>query len=464
MSRPDDAVGTGGRSSLYGTSASPEEQRKALARGDVTVAVHGLRETGVRAATELAELTGTVTGVDPDPDAVERIQRADSVAAGRTSLSSLVAELVEMNALGARTDPVPAAVHVVTVPPGRSSTTGDSREAIRGNGRDGLRETIARVGSVLRGGDLVVVESVVPPGTTAGLVAPTLADESGLDPGTFGVATAPPRIRAGRTDERPPDDGPRIVGGTDAESTRAAALVYQARVDGAVVTAPDAGAVECARLIEDGYREVTVALANEFVRQSDDLGVDVREAIALANTNPAIDVPDPGLAVDAVTTSDAPLASGKDREGRLVSTARSINSVMPAHVVRKLTERLAIGGREIGDASVCLLGLTTRPNAMEVGDSPARDVAAILSALGATVYGVDPHVDDADGFDLELASTGALPELARKVDALVVLSPHREFGRIDWDGVSRTLVFDASGVVELDDASHDVYTLGSGDR
>ncbi|MFB6159806.1 MAG: nucleotide sugar dehydrogenase [Haloferacaceae archaeon] len=444
------------RVALYDTPLSDADQRRALGGARTPVAVYGLGKMGLPLAAVYADCTGAVVGVDVDPDVVERVNRGECPVEGEPRLPELVARTVADGSLEATTDHRRAAerarIHVVIVPTGVRGTEPDL---------SALFSVTEHVGAELDDGDLVVVECTVPPGTCRNRVLPTLERASGRSLGEFGLAFCPERTSSGRAVRDVRGAHPKIVGGADAESTRAATLVYDELTDNEVVPVSDLTTAECVKVFEGVYRDVNIALANELATFVDDLDTDVTEAIEAANTQPYCDIHRPGAGVGGHCIPYYPyfLTAQVSGDASLLHTARRVNDAMPGFVVRKLREGLARTGTTLDGASVLLLGLAYRPGVNETRKSPARPIARRLSRLGATVHGVDPVVDG-DGFDLRPTPLADVPDL--DVDAAVLVTAHEAFDRIDWTAFPPLVVVDGRQALDLADTDHRVYTVGQG--
>ena len=443
--------------SLYGSRAPTEAQRRAFRSGEVPVAVYGLGKMGLPLAAVFAERTGNVTGVDIDPEVVERIADGESPVDGEPGLPELVAELVAADDLRATTAPVAAAaaasVHVVIVP-----------TILRGTEPDlsNLQAAVEAIGAGLDPGDLVLVESTVPPGTCLDVVEPTLVAESGLAPEQFGLAFCPERTKSGRALADIRGTHPKIVGGRDPESTRAARLVYEHVTSNDVLVAPDITTAECVKVFEGVYRDVNIALANELARIADELDVDVTRAIDLANTQPFCDIHDPGVGVGGHCIPYYPyfLVSPLQTSFPLIETAREVNDAMPAFAADWLARQLEWSGVPVDESRVLLLGLAYRPGVDETRASPAAPLATALGEMGATVYGTDPVVTDTSEFDLTPVDLDEVEDLA--LDGVVLVTAHPEFEAIDWDAFDDLVVVDGRNALDLSDTGHCVYTIGAG--
>jgi len=231
---------------FYGSDASPAEQREAFRSGEVPVGVYGLGKMGLPLAAVYAETCGNVVGADVDPAVVESVNRGDCHVDREPGLDALVEKTVSAGALRATESPRTAAeaasVHVLIVP----TPITDANEPDLSI----LQAVVEDVAAGLSAGDLVVVECTVPPGTTRDAVQPTLAQESDLDGDEFGVAVCPERTSSGRALKDIRGAYPKVVGGVDDESTRAAALLYGELTTNDVIQVPDATTAEAVKVFE----------------------------------------------------------------------------------------------------------------------------------------------------------------------------------------------------------------------
>jgi UDP-N-acetyl-D-mannosaminuronic acid dehydrogenase len=438
----------------YGSGLDPAEFRAAFTTGRFPVAVVGLGKMGLPLAAVYADVTGAVVGVDLDERRVDAVNDGETPVSGEPGLPELVERTVADGALTATSDGVEAAdaaaIHVLLVP-----TTTESRE---GADLSAMRAAAETVGEGLSAGDLVIVESTVPPRTCADVLTPLLARESGLDPESFGVAFCPERTASGRALRDIRGAYPKVVGGTDAAATRAARFVYEEITDNDVLPV-EATTAECVKVFEGVYRDVNIALANELATFADELDADVRDAISVANTLPMCDIHDPGVGVGGHCIPYYPyfLLSEFDTEGALMRTARAVNDAMPTRVADRLVERFESRGG-IDGQRVVLLGVTYRPGVAETRKSPAIPLGERLVAAGADVSAVDPLLDDDGGLPFPLVSLDSLRDSSPA--AVVVVTPHEEFGGIDWDTLDPMVVVDGRDAFDLDGTHHDVLTVG----
>ena len=292
------------------------------------------------------------------------------------------------------------------------------------------------VGAVLAPGDLFVLESTTYPGTTEEVVAPLLREASGHD--DFLLAYSPERIDPGN-----PTYGiantPKVVGGTTPAATKAAAALYEQVVDTVVLTKGTREA-EMAKLLENTFRHVNIALVNEMAVFCRELGVDLWDAIDAAATKPfgfMPFTPGPGVGGHCIPVDPSYLSWRVKKLGfsfRFVELAQEINARMPAYVVTRLADLLNDAGLAVSRSRVLCLGVAYKPGVADCRESPALEVMALLEAKGATVVYCDPHVPT-----WATAPRCPSPPSARRGRRRPVLTAHPSF---DWDSSAPRLVLD----------------------
>ena len=457
--------------SLYGSCASPSVQRRSLVAGEVPVAVYGLGKMGLPIAAVFAEVTGNVVGADIDPDVVEAVNAGDSHVAGEPGLDALVADRVEAGALSAVSDPREAAaaasVHVIIVPTLLTESDAADLAAV-----DAAVDAIA---TELSPGDAVFVESTVPPRTCADRIAPRLAELSGLVPDAFGVAFCPERTSSGTALRDIREAYPKVVGGVDDESTRVASLVYGEVTDNEVVPVRDAATAEATKVFGGVYRDVNIALANEFARYAEATGIDVREAIEASNSQPHSHIlsPGPGVGGHCIPVYPYFLTNGFDADSPLIRIARIVNDEMPSYAVGELRSILRREGDEgegegekrsdpgrgaLDGARTLVLGVAYHPGVDETRNSPAIEIIEELRRHGAAVDAVDPVVTDFGPFAATRLSAAEAVE--NDYDAVVVTTPHEAFSAFDWDALDATTVLDCHDALDLSGTDHRRYAIG----
>lgn len=296
----------------------------------------------------------------------------------------------------------------------------------------------------LRPGATVVVESTSYPGTTQEQVLPWLEDGSGLAAGTdFYLGYSPERIDPGNSTWTLTTT-PKIVSGIDDGSLAAVQAFYDGVVERTVPVSSPREA-ELAKLIENTFRHVNIALVNELAMFANDLGINVWEAIDAASTKPfgfMPFTPGPGVGGHCLPIDPSYLSWRVERSlgksFRFVELADDINRHMPDYVIHRLMLAFNERGRAIRGSRILLLGLAYKKNTGDARESPAVRVAQLLAGLGADVRAADPHVAEARAIDGLVARVEPTAEEVSSADAVVLLTDHDAF---DFEDIGKRARF-----------------------
>jgi UDP-N-acetyl-D-mannosaminuronic acid dehydrogenase len=277
----------------------------------------------------------------------------------------------------------------------------------------------------LRKGNLVVLESTSPPRTTVDLVRPIL-ERTGLKAGVdFYLCYSPERVLPGQI-LRELIENARVVGGITPESAEAGCALYATFVKGEIV-ATDATTAEMVKLMENTTRDVNIAIANEFARLAEKFGVDVWEAIGLANRHPRINIlkPGPGVGGHCISVDPWFFVESAPELTPLIYHARQVNDQQPYFVLEKVKQ--ALGSLE--NKKIAAFGLAYKPDVDDLRESPAVEVTRLLQKEGAQVKAWEPFKPDANlpGIDMATSRDSALQD----ADLLLLLVKHTEFSRFE---------------------------------
>jgi UDP-N-acetyl-D-glucosamine dehydrogenase len=294
---------------------------------------------------------------------------------------------------------------------------------------------------------LVILESTTYPGTTDDLVRPIL-ESSGLRAGRdFLLAYSPERIDPGN-EEFPPRSVPKIVGGSTPEATGVAALFYGQVVDKVVVVS-SCRAAELAKLLENTFRHVNIALVNEMAMLSHEMGIDVWEVIDAAASKPfgfMTFYPGPGVGGHCIPLDPTFLAWQVRRDGgrqfRLLEQAQDVNAQMPAYVASRISEALNEAGKATKAANVLVLGVSYKPDVGDIRESPALKTINHLFRRGAHVTFHDPYVSEVMVNGTVLHRTELTRRAVEAADCVAILTPHRVYD-LEWIVEHARSVFDA---------------------
>jgi UDP-N-acetyl-D-glucosamine dehydrogenase len=302
---------------------------------------------------------------------------------------------------------------------------------------DAAAKTLSRY---LRPGATVILESTSYPGTTQEYVQPMLEQGSGLTAGRdFYLGYSPERIDPGNVTWTLTTT-PKVVAGIDDGSLTAVRNFYDTIVDQTVPVASPREA-ELAKLIENTFRHVNIALVNELAMFAHDLGIDIWEAIRAASTKPfgfMPFTPGPGVGGHCLPIDPSYLSWRVERAlgktFRFVELADDINSHMPDYVVNRLMMAFNARGQAIRGTRILLLGLAYKKNTGDARESPAVRVAELLSALGAEVRAADPHVVEPTPVDNLITRVELTDDEVAAADAVIMLADHEAF---DVDAVAK---------------------------
>lgn len=296
-----------------------------------------------------------------------------------------------------------------------------------------LEDSASTLARYLRPGGTVVIESTSYPGTTQEKVLPLLEKGSGLVAGRdFHLGFSPERIDPGNLTWTLVTT-PKIVSGIDEPSLKAIKAFYDTVVDRTVVVSSPREA-ELAKLVENTFRHVNIALVNELAMYAHDLGIDVWEAIDAASTKPfgfMRFTPGPGVGGHCLPIDPSYLSWRVERalgkSFRFVELANDINSHMPDYVVHRIMMSFNAQGRPVKGAQILLLGLAYKKNTGDARESPAVRVSELLAAMGAELRVADPYVVEATAMDGMVPRVEPTPAELAAADAVVLLTDHEAF-------------------------------------
>lgn len=418
------------------------------------ICVLGLGYIGLPTAGTLATRGVKVVGVDVNPLVINSLQKGQ-VHLYEPGLGELIAEALTSGNLIVSGQPEPADAFEIAVP----TPFFDDKRADMTYVQSAAEAIVPH----LRPGNLVLLESTSPPRTTVDLVVPIL-EKSGLKAGVdFFVAYSPERVLPGQI-LRELVENTRVVGGITPESAQAAHDFYVLFVTGEIVQT-DATTAEMVKLMENTYRDVNIAIANEFSRLADRFGVDVWEAISLANRHPRVKIlrPGPGVGGHCISVDPWFLVEAAPDLINVIRAARQVNDSQPLFAAR-LVER-SLGN--LSGKRIAALGLAFKPDVDDLRESPAIEVVHLLLQAGAQVTIYEPYKLD---FSIEGAqSAQSLEDAIAQADAIVLLVGHSQLSALDPAVVAkmtraRIAVDTVNGWQPADwqSAGFDMYRLGVG--
>jgi len=374
------------------------------------ICVLGLGYVGLPTACMLAVQGHRVIGVDVEQGVIQTISKG-GIHIEEAGLKTMLQAAINSGNLVAKTEVEPADAFIIAVP---TPLARDKRADIS------CVERAARsIVPVLAGGNLVILESTVPPGTTENLLCKTLS-ESGLEPGAdFHVAHSPERVLPGNIfSELVSND--RVIGGITPQSAEAARELYSSFVEGEILLT-DATTAEMVKLVENTFRDVNIALANELAMIATERDVDIFEIIALANRHARVNVhqPGPGVGGHCIPIDPWFMIERSGEADGLIRRSREINDSMPARIAGLVREIVEPG------AKISIWGVTYKGNVDDTRETPALQVINELRKGDYALGIFDFHARD---FDCELDS---LESAVDGADSILLLVDHREFKYLD---------------------------------
>ena len=405
-----------------------------------TLCVVGLGYIGLPTASTFATHGLHVVGVDINPEIVQKLNQGE-VHLFEPGLRTLVQAAVQSGNLVVRSQPEPADAFIIAVP---TPFKEDKRADL-----DFVKAAAETIVPHLRSGNLVILESTSPPRTTVDVVAPIL-EKSGLKAGTdFDLAYSPERVLPGQI-LRELIENARVIGGITPASAQAGKDLYGTFVTGDIIMT-DATTAEMVKLMENTYRDINIAAANEFARLADQFQVDIWEAIALANRHPRVKILNPGPGVGGHCISVDPwfLVEAAPENAQLILGARRVNDEQPAYVVDFMRRKTG----ELQGKRIAALGLAYKADVDDLRESPAISAVELLRDAGAQVITYEPFKTD---FAVEGVPAAAnLEEALKDADLILLLVGHVQFKKLVPQEVkamsSAKMVVDAVNVWERAD-------------
>ncbi|MCM3744119.1 nucleotide sugar dehydrogenase [Sporosarcina luteola] len=419
-----------------------------------SICIIGLGYIGLPTAVMFANHGHKVHGVDINESVVESI-RNKKLHIEENGLQERLDEAIDSNMFTVSTTPIKADVFILAVPsPIKEDKTANLEY---------IRSAAKAIAPFVEKGNLVILESTVPPRTVQDVVIPELIP-TGLEIGTeLFVSHSPERVIPGRVFEELISND-RIIGGVNEESAKMTSDLYRSFVKGQMHETDDTTA-ELVKVMENTYRDVNIALANELAKLSATIGVNVWEAIRLANFHPRVNIhqPGPGVGGHCIAVDPWFLVELNPEIAKIINLSRKTNDGMPAYTADFLTTILQAKGIETTNAKVAVLGLAFKGNIDDMRESPSVDVVEELQKRALDAVAFDPHIKQNN---LEI-QTQNMDEALKGAQAAIILTSHDEFKDLDpaqiADLMESKIVIDTKQCIDREKwqaAGFEVYVLG----
>ena len=427
------------------------------------ICVLGLGYIGLPTASTFATHGIQVVGVDVNRRVLDTLSNG-GIHIHEPGLRTIVEAAIKSGKLSVSDKPEEADAFLIAVPtPFYADKAGEfNGEPYKLADMRAVSSAAEAIVPYLRKGNLVILESTSPPRTTVDLVKPIL-ERSGLKAGPdFHLAYSPERVLPGQI-LRELIENARVIGGVTPESAQAGAELYATFVKGEIIQT-DSTTAEMVKIMENTTRDVNIAIANEFARLADRFGVDVWEAIKLANLHPRINIlsPGPGVGGHCISVDPWFFVEAAPDLTPLIYTARKVNDEQP-HFVMSLMQK-ALGS--LKGKKIAALGLAYKPDVDDLRESPAAEVAHLLIDAGAEVRAFEPFkLDGLPGIPM----AASLEETLKGADAVLLLVRHTQFRELEPSKVaamtSARVIVDTVSAWNSDvwqEAGFQVFRLGVG--
>jgi len=416
-----------------------------------TISIIGLGYIGLPTATLFASRKKKVIGVDVNPHVVKTINQG-KIHIVEPELDMLVHSAVTEGYLRATTTPEPAEAFLIAVP--TPFTDGHKPDLSY------IEAAAKAIAPVLTKGNLVILESTSPVGTTEKLAQwlaharPDLTfPQQAAEAADIQIAYCPERVLPGKVvHELVAND--RVIGGMTRKASEMAVALYKTFVEGECVIT-NARTAEMCKLTENSFRDVNIAFANELSMICDKLGIDVWELIALANRHPRVNILQPGCGVGGHCIAVDPwfIVDSTPEEARLIRTAREVNDHKPEWVVDKIKAAIADvlaanPGKSMADIKVACLGLAFKPDIDDLRESPAVEITEKVARLGCQVLVVEPNIESLPPtLDKPNISFSLLATALSNADVVCILVRHKPFIKAGGDIRRHGHVLDPAGIL-----------------
>ncbi|WP_352420556.1 nucleotide sugar dehydrogenase [Proteiniborus sp.] len=397
------------------------------------ICVLGLGYIGLPTSVMLALNGYKVIGVDINEDILDSIKKG-KLNIKEPYLADMLSELISTKSLILKNSPVECNGFIICVPtPMQNDNTCD------------LSYVLSAINSItpyIKKGNIIIIESTMPPTTTRKVIKP-LIEKNGLTVGKdVYLAFCPERVLPGNIINEIIHNN-RIIGGITPRCEKKALQIYSSFVKGEIVTT-DTDTAEMTKLVENVYRDVNIALANELAKICNKLGIDVLQVIKFANNHPRVYLhnPGPGVGGHCIPIDPYFLIEKSPELANIISMAREINLSMPNFIVSKVNALL----KNIHNPKIAVWGISYKGNTDDIRESPALKIIELLNKKGYNISIFEPL---AKGKSMQ---TCTIEESILEADLILILADHQEFKDIAYDKIAKQMktpiIFDTKNIID----------------
>lgn len=426
---------------------------------DITIAIYGLGKMGLPLAVVFADYGFKVIGVGKNPKNVEKINRGINPVTGEENLDQMLKLVINKKNLSATTDGIEASkksdVKIIIIP---TFLTAINRPDL-----NIVEEVTENIAQGLNKGDIVILESTAPPGTTLNFIASLLEKISGLKLNKdFSVAHCPERTSSGTAiADIMGRLNPKIIGCSDKKTAKILEWLYRKINKKGVVVVSDPTIAEMVKVSEGLYRDLNIAYANNLYLICRELGIDSQEVIKAANTDRACHIlsPGPGVGGHCIPVYPYFILNSVKKNKELIKLARSINDNMSNHIISLVEGALRENGKDLKEANILVLGIAYRGGVKETRKSPGIKITKEIIVRSKNVYVYDPMFNQDEIKDMGLE----YKDNFKNIDCIIITTEQSEFKSLDWNFISEQMktkvVIDAKNIINKDNLEKLGFTI-----
>ncbi len=414
----------------------------------MNISVIGLGYIGLPTAAILASKNLNVTGIDINLDIVEKIKNR-LISLNEPDLKSLVNDVVSRGKLTVQSEPAPADIYIISVPtPLKDNNKPDISY---------IKKALLSIVQLLKKGDLIILESTSPVGTTEKLVEwigeerldLNLPDYDKRDnEADISIAYCPERVLPGKIIEELVMNN-RIIGGISKRCSEKASQLFEHFVVSKCYLT-DSRTAELCKLVENSYRDVNIAFANELSLICDKLEIDVWQLISLANHHPRVDIlrPGPGVGGHCIAVDPWFIIDKSKSESKIIKTARMVNDNKPNFVIQKIDQCVKKINKKKSKIKISSFGLSFKANVDDLRESPAVEIASRIQEMNFLEHFiVEPNIiNKPSSLKIEGAQLVSIQYALDVSDIIVLLVDHDEFKKIDPAMLKEKEIIDTRGI------------------
>ena len=408
----------------------------AVKNGDVTIAIYGAGKVGLPIAVVFAETGANVIAVDINEEIVKKINAGENPVKNEAGLDEKFLKCYKSGNLKASTELISSAkkadVIIVIVP----TILGEDNVL----NIDPLKISFENIGKGIEPGDLVILESTIPPNYMDQKIKPILEENSKLKAGKdFGLGFSPERVYSGRIIQDLVDNYPKVVSGIDERSAEIMKILYGMVAKKGVIKLSNMRTAEAMKVFEGIYRDVNIALANELALIAERLDIDIMELRDAANTQPFSNILEPGAGVGGHCIPVYPYFilnhdAMKGLDLKLTTAARKLNEYMPYHIVELLEDKLKVLNIGLQEINVTIMGLAFRGEVKEHRNSPTLKIVEILKKKTNNLYCFDPlYSENEISQILGINAISSLENAFKDSNCLLFMTDHEMFKTLNLE-------------------------------